>query len=96
MPCGVVRSPMPTITAPLPMHEDVAALAVGRVVRLVVVAVVEVQRRSASRNIGWKFQTSRELIVSRLRAGLRHRVDRQAVVDPGGVVPLEQVVGQRR
>ena len=95
MPCG--RGPLPHADHDRAVadDEDVAALAVGRVVDVAVVAVVEVRRVGVAEH---RVEVVDEPGVDRLPlAGrLAHRVDRQAVVDPGGVVPLEQVVRQRR
>jgi hypothetical protein len=86
---------------PHPDHDDPAAEHVhvtaldrrGQVV-LVIVAVVGGEVRHGEHRVVAVDGPAVERLA--LAGGLGHRVDRDPAVNPAGVVPLEQVVGQRR
>ena len=93
--CGVVRSPMPIITAPRPIDEDVAAFDRGasRGPRR--------RRRTSGPHVFGREQRVEpvdRLEVRGLPSSGRHghRVHGDAAVDPARRVPGEQVVRKRR
>ena len=91
---GVVRSPMPTSTAPLPITRTSPPSIVADPWSS---STPPYQRsKPASWKSGWKRYTASRWAVSRRRAGMRHRVHRHAAVDPAGRVAGEEVVRQRR
>ncbi len=91
-PWGVVRSLIPTSTAPRPSTSMSPPSAVARPLTV----PSDQTWKSASRE--QRVPAVDRLVVDRLAdPGLHaHRVDRDAVVDPRGGVAGEQVVGQRR
>ena len=78
----------------VPEHVHVAALDGGGLVVRVVVAVVPGEVGGGEHRVEPVDGPAVQGLP--LPGGLGHRVDRHALVDPAGVVPREQVVGQRR
>ena len=94
--CGVVRSPMPISTTPLPIGIDIAALGMGHAVVSVldIIAPPEVEVRVLEHRMEL---VDRRHVQGFLATGRpEHRMQRDPAVDPGRGVAGEELVRQRR